>query len=70
MAVCCYALHLCDASWMPGVLWELARTCVVLVVLSPTKRPVIPVGMGWECATPAEIRVDRVRVRCFRSTLR
>lgn len=69
MCVCCYALHLADASWMPSLLWELSRTCKVLLIISPHKRPAIPPNNGWEPADPPELRVDRVRVRCFWSTL-
>ena len=69
VVVCCYALHLVEPSWMSGLLWELARTCKALVIVSPHKRPVIPPDHGWLPAEPVEIRVDRVHVRCYYSCM-
>jgi hypothetical protein len=54
---------------MAGVLWELARACRALVVVSPHKKPVLPPGCGWTPAEPPEVLVDRVHVRCYYSDM-
>jgi hypothetical protein len=70
LCVCSYALHLVEASWMFAVLYELARNCDYLMVISPHKKPDIPPGSSWEAVAPGEIRVDRVHVRVFKSLAR
>lgn len=45
LIVCSFALHLCDASRLPGVTWALAGLAETMLVLSPHKRP--PIELGW-----------------------
>jgi len=61
LIVCCFALHLAEASRMPGLTWALSRVGRQLLVLSPHKRP--PVGLGYTQVHGFEHR--RVRVRRF-----
>jgi SAM-dependent methyltransferase len=63
LAVCSYALHLCPASWLPRVAWELARAAEVLVVVTPHKRPDLRPEWGWEELD--EIVADRARARVY-----
>ena len=69
LAVCCYALHLVEPSWMYGVLYELAQACGYLMIISPHKKPDIPSSAPWSLVPPGELRVDRVHVRLYKSLL-
>ena len=39
--ICSFALHLCPKSMMPDLLWRLSERSNTLVVISPTKFPLI-----------------------------
>ena len=67
LAVCSFAMHLCDASRLPGLANQLALAAPALWVVTPHKRPHLLPAWGWELAD--ELVVERVRVRYHRSTL-
>jgi len=75
LCVCSFALHLCDASRLPGTLTALARSCRVLLLLAPHKLPPIRCpGWGWteggDFTFPAAGRTGgRVRARLFFSNV-
>lgn len=73
LAVCSYALHLVEPSWLYGVMTSLAAACDFLMIISPHKKPDLglnPSGYGWALVAPGELRVDRVHVRLLKSLLR
>lgn len=61
--VCSFALHLVDASWLPGVCRNLADVTDTLVVITPHKRPDIRAGWGWGPAI--ELKHNRTRARRY-----
>lgn len=67
LVVCSFAMHLCDASRLPGLATQLALVAPALWVVTPHKRPRLLPGWGWDVAD--ELVVERVRVRGHRSTL-
>lgn len=66
VVVCSFALHLCPASEVWGLLYTLSCECRWLVVLAPHKRPEVGTEHGWE-RMGKEVCVERVRGRLFRS---
>jgi SAM-dependent methyltransferase len=66
LIVCSFALHLCDASRLPGVLTQLSLIAPQLWILTPHKRPQISPAWGW--TLQAEMVVARVRIRNYFST--
>jgi len=40
--ICSYALHLCPASYMNNLLYNLSISCKHLIVISPSKYPIVP----------------------------
>jgi SAM-dependent methyltransferase len=64
LVVCSYALHLVEASWLPGVCRALADVADQLLIVTPHKRPEIRLGWGW--GAPLELRYERTRVRLYR----
>ncbi|KAH0606681.1 uncharacterized protein H6S33_003515 [Morchella sextelata] len=66
VVVCSFALHLCPASEVWGLLYTLSCECRWLVVLAPHKRPEVGSEHGWE-RMGREVCVERVRGRLFRS---
>ena len=63
LVVCSFALHLLDESWLPSLLFHLARITDRLLILTPHKRPEINPAWGWNCA--GEILIERVRARLY-----
>jgi hypothetical protein len=45
--ICSYALHLCEQSILPDVLWNLSLISKRLIILSPNNKPVINQENGW-----------------------
>ena len=66
--VCSFALHLCEPSWLPRLCWALASCADWLLVITPHKRPTLQ--PAWGFALVQERHHERVRARCYRSTLR
>jgi hypothetical protein len=63
--ICSYALHLCEPSWLPTVMLQLATVTDLLVVITPHKRPVINNDWGWELADEYRDAGYRVRLRHY-----
>ncbi len=63
LIVCSFALHLCEPSRLPALLFQLSQIAPQLLVLSPHKRPVIRSDWGWRLRE--ELVVQRVRVRLY-----
>ena len=64
LVVCSFALHLAEASRLPGVCQQLSLVAPTLLVLTPHKRPVIREAWGWRLA--GEFVWARVRCRLYR----
>lgn len=60
--ICSFALHLCDNSYLPNVLWNLSLFCHRLVIITPNKRPDCCM-LGWSLLE--EYVEDRVRLRVY-----
>lgn len=63
--VCSYALHLCDASWLPSVCFALREVASNLVVITPHKRPELRTSFGWTLVDERRDSVHRTRLRCY-----
>ena len=63
LIVCSFAMHLIDASWLPGLLRQLALLSDRLLILTPHKRPEIRPAWGWRLED--EFLHERVRVRLY-----
>lgn len=61
--ICSFALHLCDESLLPNVLYNLSLIANTLVVITPNKKPTI--NMFWELQN--EIVKERVRLRIYKT---
>ena len=61
--ICSFALHLCDESLLPNVLYNLSLMADTMVVITPNKKPTI--NMFWELQN--EIVQDRVRLRVYKT---
>lgn len=44
---CSYAMHLCDKSSLPNLLWNLSMSCDNLVIISPNNKPTVKKENGW-----------------------
>lgn len=64
--VCSFALHLLEASRLPGLCQALARLAPMLLVLTPHKRPEL--REAWGAVQLAECLHERVRARVYRLT--
>eukprot|EP00930_Biecheleria_cincta_P010756 TRINITY_DN11304_c0_g1_i1.p1 TRINITY_DN11304_c0_g1~~TRINITY_DN11304_c0_g1_i1.p1 ORF type:complete len:549 (+),score=148.71 TRINITY_DN11304_c0_g1_i1:59-1705(+) len=58
-----FSLHLLTKEWQHTALSALARSCRMLVVLTPHKQPVIEPSTGWRQMD--EVVYERIRVRLF-----
>lgn len=65
LIVCSFALHLCEASRLPRLAYQLASIAPALLVLTPHKRPEIRREWGWNLLE--EFLSDRVRTRMYAS---
>lgn len=65
LVVCSFALHLLDESWLPALLFHLARLTDRLLILTPHKRPELNPAWGWD--RDKEILIERVRARLYTS---
>ncbi len=63
LIVCSFALHLCEASRLPALAYQLGRLGDNLLILTPHKRPEIRVQWGWDKA--GEELFERVRTRWY-----
>lgn len=65
ICICSFALHLLDNSNLFSTLICLSFVSRYLIVVSPHKKPVIEIHMGWELIE--DITKDRVHARMYRS---
>lgn len=65
LIACSFALHLCEPSRLPGLMYQLSLVADSLLVLTPHKRPYIAREWGWELE--GEFVVERVRTRFYRA---
>ena len=61
--ICSFALHLCDKSMLPDLLWKLSEISDTLIVITPHKRPDCDMISSWVLVD--EILTDRVRMRIY-----
>lgn len=61
--ICSFALHLCEESLLPQVLYQLGRISDTLIVISPNKRPDCD---GWFWTLTDETLLNRVRMRIYK----
>lgn len=45
--ICSYALHLCERSKLPNLIWQLSLSCNNLLIFEPTKYPEIKQDWGF-----------------------
>lgn len=60
--VCSYALHLADKSKLPQIVYQLSCVCNNLLIISPTKKPIIDEIWGFKAINEAYISGVRVRL--------
>jgi SAM-dependent methyltransferase len=65
VVICSYALHLCEASWLPLVCVALARMTRTMLVVTPHKRPMLRPEWGLVLFGELHDRDTRVRVRRY-----
>jgi SAM-dependent methyltransferase len=65
LVVCSFAMHLCEPSRLPQLVYQLAQVSSTLLLLSPHKRPILKPEWGWRLTTEASF--ERVRARVFAS---
>ncbi len=58
-----FAMHLCDESMLPSLLWKLCEISNTLIVITPHKRPDCDNVSCWILVD--EIVLDRVRMRIY-----
>lgn len=62
--ICSYALHLCDDSMLPIVLWQLSQISNQLIIITPHKRPECDNIMGWKKVD--SFKLNRVTAKLYR----
>jgi 2-polyprenyl-3-methyl-5-hydroxy-6-metoxy-1,4-benzoquinol methylase len=65
LIVCSFALHLIEKSKLHGVLFQLSLIAPSLLIITPHKRPVITMKMGW--CLEKEMELSRVKARLYGS---
>lgn len=64
--ICSFAMHLCDTSLLPSLLFRLALNSKKLIIISPHKKP--DINFYWELNE--NYYFDRVRTRIFLNTIK
>lgn len=64
LVVCSFALHLCEPSRLPDLMYRLGQVSGAALIVSPHKRPAIRREWGWELK--GETLIERVRTRLYR----
>jgi SAM-dependent methyltransferase len=68
LVVCSFAMHLCEPSRLPNLVYRLAQISPKLLILSPHKRPILKPEWGWQLEF--ESSFERVKARLFSSAFR
>lgn len=63
--VCSYALHLCPPSYFNTLLYQLASKCEILIIISPSKYPIIEKYFILQDSTI----INRTHCRIYKSNL-
>ncbi len=64
VVVCSFAMHLIEESWLPSLLFQLARISDCLLIITPHKRPELKSEWGWTLED--EFLIEKVRARFYR----
>ncbi|MBS1786875.1 MAG: class I SAM-dependent methyltransferase [Acidobacteria bacterium] len=64
VVICSFAMHLIEESWLPSLLFHLARISDSLLIVTPHKRPELKAEWGWNLED--EFLIERVRARLYR----
>lgn len=67
LVACSFAMHLIDESWLPALLFQLARISDCLLIVTPHKRPEIKAEWGW--ALEGEFVIEKVRARLYQKQI-
>lgn len=59
--ICSYALHLCDKSKLPQVIWQISQVCDNFLVLGPSKNPEIREDWGLKLNNSTSIGGVKIR---------
>lgn len=65
--ICSYALHLCDESMLPIVLWQLSQVSSQLIIITPHKRPECNNIMGWEKVD--SFKLNRIAAKLYKNNI-
>ena len=63
--VCSYALHLCDSSKLPIVIYQLSLITNRLIVISPHKKPKI--NEEWGFNLTENYYLNKIRIKIYKS---
>jgi SAM-dependent methyltransferase len=63
LVVCSFAMHLCEPSRLPNLVYNVAQISPKLLILSPHKRPRFKPEWGWQLEVETEF--ERVKARLF-----
>lgn len=64
LVACSFAMHLIDESWLPALMFQLARISDCVLIVTPHKRPEIKAEWGW--TLEGEFVIEKVRARFYR----
>ena len=63
LIICSYALHLCQKTVLPTLIWQLSQAAPKLLVITPIKRPVLKREWGFELEK--EVLWERTKGRLY-----
>lgn len=63
--ICSFAMHLCEESMLPMLLWQLSQKSKQLLILSPHKRPNCNGIYNWNCIQ--EIKKEKVTMKLYKN---
>lgn len=61
--ICSYAMHLCEESMLPSLLWQIGRISDRLIIITPHKRPECNGISGWSLSD--WIKYARVTMKLY-----
>lgn len=64
--ICSFAMHLCEESMLPFLLFRLGEISSTLIIISPNKRPKLSSIQSWKLIKKGEI--DRVKFRVYKKS--
>ena len=65
LVICSFAMHLCDKSMLPALLYKLAELSKEMIIITPHKRPEI--NLIWKLES--EALKDKVRLRSYKKEI-